>query len=74
MPITLPLVLSVITAVISAIFAGVVFKRWWAARSDGKQRPHLLAWSIGLALYFIGAFAQVVLSFVWSPTFFALWY
>jgi hypothetical protein len=74
MMITLPLVLSVITAVISAVFAGIVFKRWWMARAEGKQRPHLLAWSIGLALYFLGAFAQVILSFTWSQPFFALWY
>lgn len=74
MTISLPLVLSVITAAISAVFAGIVFRRWWAARAEGKQRPHLLAWAIGLALYFIGAFAQVILSFTWSPFAFALWY
>lgn len=74
MTITLPLILSVITSVISALFTVIVFRRWLAARRAGKARPHLLAWSIGLALYFIGALAQVILSFVWSPTFFALWY
>jgi len=73
MIITLPLILSVITATISAIFTGVVFLRWLAARREGKLRPHLLAWSIGLALYFLGSFSQVILSFTWSPLFFALW-
>lgn len=67
--ITLPLVLSVITAIISGIFAGMVLWRW-----REKRRPHLFAWGVGLALYCLGAASQVVLYFVWSPTFFALWY
>jgi len=70
----LPLIFSVITTIISAIFAGMVLRRWWGMRQEGKQRPHLLAWGIGLALYCIGAFCQVFLSFAWSPVFFALWY
>ncbi|MDL1900340.1 hypothetical protein FBR02_06180 [Anaerolineae bacterium CFX9] len=69
MAITLPLILSVVTAIISAIFAVIVFSRW-----REKRRPHLIAWSIGLALYFIGSFSQVVLYFTWSQPFFALWY
>ncbi len=32
------------------------------------------AWGIGLTLYCIGSLSQVVLSFVWSPLFFGLWY
>ncbi|MBE2267186.1 MAG: hypothetical protein IAE80_03080 [Anaerolinea sp.] len=74
MAITLPLILSVITSVISAIFTLVVFNRWRSARAEGKARPHLLAWAIGLLLYFIGAFAQVILYFTWSQPAFALWY
>lgn len=71
---SLPLVLSLVTTVISGIFAGMVLRRWRAAVKEGKQRPHLRAWGIGLSLYCIGAFSQVVLCFVWSPLFFALWY
>ena len=51
MAITLPLILSVVTAIISAIFAVIVFSRW-----REKRRPHLIAWSIGLALYFVGSY------------------
>mgnify|MGYP000117789609 CR=1 FL=1 len=62
-------VFSFVTAVVSAIFAVVVFRRW-----TEKHRPHLLAWGIGLALYFVGSFSQAALALVWSPLFFALWY
>ncbi len=72
--ITLPFIASVITAVVTAIFTVIVLRRWWGARSEGKKRPHLLCWGIGLALYFTGAFSQVVLAFVWSELFFGLWY
>lgn len=71
---SLPLILSLITTVISGIFAVMVLQRWRAALKEGKQRPHLRAWGIGLVLYCLGAFSQVVLSFVWSPLFFGLWY
>jgi hypothetical protein len=66
---SLPLLFSIITASISAIFAFIVLRRWL-----GKRRPHLLAWGIGLALYFAGSFSQVVLALTWSPFFFGLWY
>lgn len=72
--ITLPLILSLITTMISGIFAAIVLLRWRAAVKEGKQRPHLRAWGIGLLLYCLGAFSQVVLSFMWSQVFFALWY
>ena len=71
---SLPLILSLITTVISGIFAVMVLLRWRSALKEGKQRPHLRAWGIGLTLYCLGAFSQVVLSFVWSPLFFGLWY
>jgi hypothetical protein len=70
----LPLIFSVITTIISAIFAGVVFSRWRMARLRGQHRPWLVAWGIGLALYGIGAFCQIILYFVWSQFFFGLWY
>jgi hypothetical protein len=67
--ISVAFILSVVTALVSGIFASIVLRRWW-----GKRRPHLLAWGIGLALYCLGTFSQVVLALAWSPTFFALWY
>ena len=72
--ITLPMIFSLITTVISGIFAAMVLLRWRSALAEGKQRPHLRAWGIGLTLYCIGSFSQVVLSFIWSPLFFGLWY
>ncbi|MBK8020536.1 MAG: hypothetical protein IPK19_03670 [Chloroflexi bacterium] len=71
---SLPLVFSIITSAISAVFAFSVLRRWLGLRRAGKARPHLLAWGIGLILYFLGAFSQVVLSLQWSSFFFALWY
>lgn len=72
--IPLPLIFSLITTVISAFFAYRVLTRWRSAVKEGKQRPHLRAWGIGLVLYSLGAFSQVVLTFTWSPLFFSLWY
>ncbi len=71
---SLPLIFSLITTIISGIFAASVLRRWLRARREGKQRPHLRAWGIGLVLYCIGALSQVVLSLAWSPLFFGLWY
>ncbi len=66
---SLPFILSVISTVITGVFAFIVLRRW-----SEKHRPHLLAWGIGLLLYFVGTLAQVVLTFTWSPIFFGLWY
>lgn len=65
----LPFIFSVVSALITGIFSVIVLKRWYE-----KRRPHLLAWGVGLSLYFLGTFCQVVLALVWSPFFFALWY
>jgi hypothetical protein len=67
--VSLPFVLSVISAATSGVFAFLVLRRWWE-----KRRPHYMAWGIGLALYCLGTFSQVVLTFTWSPLFFGLWY
>lgn len=67
--VSLALVLSVISAAASGAFTVIVLRRWWQ-----RRRPHLLAWGIGLLMYFIGTLAQVVLTFTWSPLFFGLWY
>jgi hypothetical protein len=69
MEITPAFVLSVISAMTSATFSFIVLRRWYE-----KRRPHLLAWGIGLLMYFLGTFSQVVLSLTWSPFFFGLWY
>ncbi|MFO7322369.1 MAG: hypothetical protein DIU68_011600 [Chloroflexota bacterium] len=66
---TVSLVFSLITAVVSAVFAVMVLRRW-----HEKHRPHLLAWGIGLLLYFLGAVGQAVLAVTWSPLFYSLWY
>ncbi|HEX2621339.1 MAG TPA: hypothetical protein VHL11_14370 [Phototrophicaceae bacterium] len=67
--ISLTLVISIISAATSGVFAFFVMRRWWE-----KRRPHLLAWGIGLILYFIGTLSQVILYYTWSPLFFGLWY
>jgi hypothetical protein len=68
-PVSLPLILSAISTITTAIFAFIVLRKW-----AQKRRPHLLAWGIGLVLYFLGTLSQVVLYYVWSPFFFGLWY
>lgn len=62
-------IVSVISTLVSGIFTAVVLRRWLTGR-----RPYNLAWGIGLALYTLGSFSQVVLALVWSPIFFGLWY
>jgi hypothetical protein len=69
MDISLSLIFSVITAVVSGVFAAIVLRRWLE-----KRRAHLLAWGIGLLLYFVASAAQVALKFTWSQPLFALWY
>jgi hypothetical protein len=66
---SLPFILSTISVATSGLFAFIVLRRWWE-----RRRPHLLAWGIGLTMYFVGTLAQVILSLTWSPLFFALWY
>lgn len=66
---SLPLLLSLATALISGAFALLVLRRWWT-----RRKPHHLAWGIGLVMFFLGALSQVVLTQVWSPLFFGLWY
>jgi hypothetical protein len=69
MQVSLSLFFSVVTVAVSGIFAVLVLRRW-----AGKHRPHLLAWGIGLTLYFVASLAQVILRFTWSQPVFALWY
>ena len=71
---TLPFLMSAITALVSGVFAVLMLRRWWNNRREGRSRPHQLAWGIGITLYFLGSFSQMVLALVWSPFFFGLWY
>lgn len=66
---SLPFVLSVISACVSGLFTVIVFRRWME-----KHRPYLMAWGIGLFLYFLGTLSQIILALIWSPLFFGLWY
>ena len=69
MQLTPAFVLSIIATITTGAFSFVVLRHWYK-----KRRPHLLAWGIGLSMYFLGTFSQVVLSLTWSPFFFGLWY
>ena len=60
---------SLLTTLVSGVFAITILRRWWQ-----RRRAHQLAWGIGMVMYFTGALSQVVLTQLWSPTFFALWY
>lgn len=66
---TASFIFSVISAAISGLFAVLVLRRWWH-----RRRAHMLAWGIGLVMYFLGTLSQVILFLVWSPFFFGLWY
>lgn len=73
---TPPFYMSVISATVTGVFAFIVLRRWWNTTSgpQKKRRPHLLAWGIGLTMYFLGTLSQVILAITWSPFFFGLWY
>jgi len=66
---TVPFIYSLIAATITGIFSFIVLRRWWHRRKN-----YLLAWGIGLVMYFLGTLSQVILAITWSPFFFALWY
>src|SRR5262245_34214300 len=65
------LITSVISMSVTGMFSANVLLRWWR---NPKRPMYLLAWGIGLTMYFIGTLSQVVLTFIWSPLFFGLWY
>ena len=66
---TVPFIISLISASVTGVFAFIVLRRWYENR-----RAHKLAWGIGLTFYFIGTSAQVILTLVWNPIVFGLWY
>lgn len=69
MELSFTLIIAIISTVTTGIFASLVMWRW-----SQKRRPHLLAWGIGLTMYFLATFSQLLLYFTWSPFFFGLWY
>lgn len=62
--------IPVLTTVIAVAFAAALWRRWrW------KGGDHLLAWSIGVALYGVGTFTEAYVTlFGWNPTVFRAWY
>lgn len=68
-PITLPLIISILGTLVTGVFAALVLRRW-----AERRKPHLMAWGVGLVMFFLGMLSQVILYFVWSPFFFGLWY
>ncbi len=66
---SLPFVYSLIASIVTGIFTIIVLWRW-----AQRRKAYLLAWGIGLLMYFLGTLSQVVLAVTWSPFFFGLWY
>jgi hypothetical protein len=64
-----PFWVSVVATGVSGTFAVLILRRWWQ-----KRKAHHLAWGIGMGLYALGTFCQVILTLTWSPIFFGLWY
>lgn len=69
MELSLTFIIATISTMTTGVFASLVMWRWFQ-----KRRPHLLAWGIGLTLYFLATLSQLLLYFTWSPFFFGLWY
>lgn len=63
-------VLPFLSTGIMLVFTGAVLGRYFR----GHQRPHLLLWGIGLALYTAGTFTEAYLAVSWSPLMLRLWY
>ncbi len=59
------------TTLVAACFAPLVFRRWRERRSG----PHLLWWSIGIAMYGVGTFTESFTTlFGWHEPVFRAWY
>lgn len=59
------------TTLVSAFFAPAVFRRWKERRSG----PHLLWWSLGIALYGVGTLTESLTTlFGWNVWIFRAWY
>ena len=58
------------SSMVMLIFAVSVFQRYFV-----RRKPHFLFWGIGLAMFFIGSFAEAYFSAVgWSAVLFFGWY
>jgi len=63
--------IPIATTIVAAFFAPVVFRRWRTRRSG----PHLLWWSIGIAMYGVGTFTESFTTlFGWHEGVFRAWY
>lgn len=61
--------LPILTTIITFIFTAAVFSRFRI-----RHGSHLLLWSIGLALYGIGALTEVIMLFTFNAVALKLWY
>jgi hypothetical protein len=61
--------LPILTTIITFAFTVAVVNRYRV-----KHGPHLLYWSIGLALYGIGALTEVIMLFTFNAVALKLWY
>jgi len=63
--------IPIATTIVAAFFAPVVFRRWRERRSG----PHLLWWSMGIAMYGVGTFTESFTTlFGWHEWVFRAWY
>ncbi len=63
--------IPIATTIVAAFFAPVVFRRWRERRSG----PHLLWWSLGIAVYGIGTLTESLTTlFGWHEAVFRAWY
>ncbi len=64
------LVLPFLSSAVMLLFTLLVFQRWLT-----RRKPHFLFWSIGLAMFGAGSFAEAYFAGVgWSAAVFFLWY
>lgn len=61
--------IPILSTLVTFIFAGAVFRRY-----QRKRGTHLLLWGIGLVLYGLGTFTEVVLGFTYSELGIKVWY
>jgi hypothetical protein len=67
---TIANVLPFASTLVMLIFTVSVFRRWLA-----RRKPHFLFWSIGLAMFGAGSFAEAYFGILgWSPAVFFIWY
>jgi hypothetical protein len=61
----------IVTTLLAVPFSLEIFRRW----RQHRDRPHLLWWAIGVAVYGVGTFTEAWTSlFGWNPFIFKSWY